>query len=76
MWKELRYGSMSEREKQQLVAEVNILREFQHPHIVRYFDRVLGTPAAAAAARRRPRTNAKSIAPSCAFSHDVAAVCA
>lgn len=27
VWKELNYGKMSEKEKQQLVSEVNILRE-------------------------------------------------
>eukprot|EP00742_Colponemidia_sp_Colp-10_P011693 GILJ01013030.1.p1 GENE.GILJ01013030.1~~GILJ01013030.1.p1 ORF type:complete len:564 (-),score=86.56 GILJ01013030.1:207-1850(-) len=41
VWKELNYGSMSEKEKQQLVAEVNILRELRHPHIVRYHDRFI-----------------------------------
>ena len=39
VWKELNYGKMSEKEKQQLVAEVNILRELRHPNIVRYYDR-------------------------------------
>ncbi len=39
VWKELNYGRMSEKEKQQLVAEVNILRELKHPSIVRYYDR-------------------------------------
>ena len=32
---------MSEKEKQQLVAEVNILRELRHPTIVRYYDRII-----------------------------------
>lgn len=32
---------MSEKEKQQLVSEVNILREFRHPNIVRYHDRII-----------------------------------
>lgn len=32
---------MNEKEKQQIVSEVNILRELQHPHIVRYFDRIV-----------------------------------
>ncbi len=32
---------MSEREKQLLVSEVNILREFRHPNITRYYDRVI-----------------------------------
>ena len=41
VWKEINYGSMSEKEKQQLVAEVNILRELRHPNIVRYYDRVI-----------------------------------
>ena len=35
VWKELDYGQMTEREKQMLVSEVNILREFRHPNIVR-----------------------------------------
>ncbi len=39
VWKELNYGRMAEKEKQQLVSEVNILRELKHPHIVRYYDR-------------------------------------
>jgi NIMA (never in mitosis gene a)-related kinase len=41
VWKEINYGIMSEKEKQQLVAEVNILRELRHPNIVRYYDRVI-----------------------------------
>ena len=30
---------MTKKEKEQLVAEVNILRELEHPNIVRYYDR-------------------------------------
>eukprot|EP00916_Digyalum_oweni_P004570 GHVL01008066.1.p1 GENE.GHVL01008066.1~~GHVL01008066.1.p1 ORF type:complete len:780 (+),score=155.61 GHVL01008066.1:94-2433(+) len=41
VWKKLDYGQMNEKEKAQLVAEVNILRELRHPHIVRYFDRII-----------------------------------
>ncbi len=41
VWKEIDYGKMSEKEKQMLVSEVNILREFRHPHIVRYYDRIV-----------------------------------
>ena len=41
VWKEMDYGYMSTREKQQLVAEVNILRELKHPNIVKYHDRIL-----------------------------------
>lgn len=32
---------MSEMEKQMLVSEVNLLRELKHPHIVRYYDRII-----------------------------------
>ena len=41
VWKELHYGNMSDKEKQQVVTEVNILRELKHPHIVKYIDRIL-----------------------------------
>ena len=41
VWKELSYSTMSEKEKQQLVAEVNIQRELRHPNIVRYYDRII-----------------------------------
>ena len=39
VWKEMDYGKMSEKEKSQIVAEVNILRDLKHPNIVRYIDR-------------------------------------
>ncbi len=39
--KELDYGKMNDKEKQQIVAEVNILRDLQHPNIVRYYDRCI-----------------------------------
>ncbi|OQR97625.1 protein kinase [Achlya hypogyna] len=41
VWKEVDYSQMSEKEKQFIVTEVNILRELRHPHIVRYHDRVI-----------------------------------
>jgi len=44
--KVLSYGSMSEKEKQLVVSEVNILRELRHPNIVRYFDRVIDKTSA------------------------------
>ncbi|CAM9741272.1 unnamed protein product, partial [Choristocarpus tenellus] len=39
--KEMNYGSANEKQKQQIVAEVNILRELRHPFIVRYYDRIV-----------------------------------
>lgn len=39
VWKELDYGRMSEREKQQVVSEVNILGKLNHPNIVQYYDK-------------------------------------
>lgn len=44
--KVLSYGQMSEKEKQLVVSEVNILRELKHRHVVRYFDRVIDKRAA------------------------------
>lgn len=41
VWKEMNYGKMSEKEKQLLVSEVNILRDLKHPNIVRYHDRII-----------------------------------
>ena len=41
VWKEIEYGKMKEKEKQQLVSEVNILRELRHPNIVKYYDRII-----------------------------------
>ena len=41
VWKEINFGKMSEKEKSQLVAEVNILRDLRNPFIVRYHDRIV-----------------------------------
>ena len=41
VWKELDYGKMNDKEKQQIVAEVNILRDLQHPNIVRFYERCI-----------------------------------
>lgn len=39
--KQLDYSQMSEKSKQQLVSEVNILREMKHPSIVRYYEYII-----------------------------------
>lgn len=39
--KEIDYRKMTDKEKRQLVAEVNILRELRHPNIVRYYERIV-----------------------------------
>ncbi|CDW80923.1 protein kinase domain containing protein [Stylonychia lemnae] len=41
VWKELDYGRMTEREKSQVVQEVNILSQLNHPNIVKYFDKIV-----------------------------------
>ncbi|KAH8833711.1 kinase-like domain-containing protein [Flagelloscypha sp. PMI_526] len=39
--KELKFERMTERDRKQIVAEVNILKDLHHEHIVRYHDRYL-----------------------------------
>jgi len=41
VWKELDYGKMSDREKQQVVSEINILKSLDHPNIVKYYDKII-----------------------------------
>jgi len=41
VWKEIEYSGLSEAAKQNLVLEVNLLRELRHDNIVRYYDRVV-----------------------------------
>ncbi|KAJ9449289.1 putative serine/threonine-protein kinase nek2 [Diplonema papillatum] len=45
VWKELDFGRMTDKEKQLIVSEVNILRGFKHPYIVRYYDRIIDQSA-------------------------------
>jgi serine/threonine protein kinase len=37
VWKEMDYKYMKERERQQIVNEVNILSKLSHANIVRYY---------------------------------------
>lgn len=41
VWKKINYGAMKEKEKKQLINEVNILRELKHDNIVRYQDKII-----------------------------------
>ncbi|CDW86995.1 serine threonine-protein kinase nek2 [Stylonychia lemnae] len=41
VWKKINYGIMKDKEKKQLINEVNILRELKHDHIVRYHDKII-----------------------------------
>ena len=41
VWKEMNYGKMNEKERQQLVTEVNVLKDLKHPNIVKYYDRII-----------------------------------
>ncbi|KAF5364973.1 hypothetical protein D9758_008178 [Tetrapyrgos nigripes] len=43
--KELDFGKMTERDRKQIVAEVNILKDLHHDHIVRYHDRYVDRDA-------------------------------
>lgn len=40
VWKQINYGQMQDREKQQLINELNILKELKHENIVRYYDKI------------------------------------
>ncbi|UKJ90165.1 protein kinase [Theileria orientalis] len=40
-WKVVPYKGLNDKEKQQLVMEVNVIRELNHPNIVRYIDRMI-----------------------------------
>lgn len=45
MRKDIHYGRMSSKERQQMVNEVNILNRLRHPNIVRYHERHLDREA-------------------------------
>jgi len=39
--KEIDFRKMNEKERKQLVTEVNILRDLHHPNIVKYYERII-----------------------------------
>lgn len=41
VWKVIHFGSMSSKERESLVTEVNIIKDLNHPFIIRYYDRVI-----------------------------------
>jgi NIMA (never in mitosis gene a)-related kinase len=41
VWKEINFGRMCDKEKAQIVSEVNILRDLRCPFIVKYHDRII-----------------------------------
>ena len=41
VWKKVKYGTMNSQQKQQVVSEVNILKDIDHPNIVKYYDRIV-----------------------------------
>eukprot|EP00922_Rhytidocystis_sp_ex-Travisia-forbesii_P050466 GHVS01075010.1.p1 GENE.GHVS01075010.1~~GHVS01075010.1.p1 ORF type:complete len:581 (+),score=137.33 GHVS01075010.1:26-1744(+) len=40
-WKVVSYRGLKEKEKRQLVAEVNVMRQLRHDNIVTYYDRII-----------------------------------
>jgi serine/threonine protein kinase len=41
VWKELNYSRMNKKERRMMITEVNILREIEHKHVVKYYDTVI-----------------------------------
>lgn len=41
VWKELNYARMNKKERRMMITEVNILRDIQHQHVVKYFDTII-----------------------------------
>lgn len=46
VWKRIKYGLMSDKEKQLLVSEVNIMRKLRHLNVVRYYDHIVDNVSA------------------------------
>lgn len=41
VWKAIDYGGMNEDTKNNLITEINLLKQFNHPHIVQYFNHIV-----------------------------------
>ncbi len=41
VWKELNYARMNKKERRMMITEVNILRDIDHQHVVRYYDTII-----------------------------------
>lgn len=39
--KEICYSNLAEKEKQQILTEINILKDLNHPNIVNYYDKIV-----------------------------------
>ena len=41
VWKEIYYKEMTPVQRQQIISEVNILKDLNHQHIIKYYDRIV-----------------------------------
>lgn len=41
VWKELNYARMNKKERRMMITEVNILRDIDHMHVVKYYDTII-----------------------------------
>lgn len=41
VWKELNYARMNKKERRMMITEVNVLRDINHQHVVKYYDTII-----------------------------------